>query len=81
MCRIGARRVNNFITENVTGNLKFIVFHADDANSVKMHKRIFRKVEGDSIDKLVCDTRTNFRFVGNLRKVFFTLRIDLKVKN
>ena len=38
----------------------FITFHADDINSVIMYKYIFRKAEGDSVDKPVCDTRTNF---------------------
>ena len=37
--------IHNFIIENDTRNLKFIMFHADDINSVKMYKRIFRKVE------------------------------------
>ena len=36
------------------------MFHADDINSAKMFKRILRKIEWDSVDKLVCDTRTNF---------------------
>ena len=49
-----------FITENDTRNLKFIMFHADDINSAKMFKRILRRIEWDSVDKLVCDTRTNF---------------------
>ena len=51
---------HNFIIENDTRNLKFIMFHADDINSAKMFKRILRKIEWDSVDKLVCDTRTNF---------------------
>ena len=36
------------------------MFHLDDINSVKIYKRILRKVESDSTDKLVCDTRTNY---------------------
>ena len=36
------------------------MFHADDINSAKIIKRILRKIEWDSVDKLVCDTRTNF---------------------
>ena len=49
----------------------FITFHADDINSVIMYKYIFRKAEGDSVDKLVCDTRTNFcaSFIAYLTQV------------
>ena len=49
----------------------FITFHADDINSVIMYKYIFRKAEGDSIDKPVCDTRTNFcaSFIAYLTQV------------
>ena len=36
------------------------MFHADDINSAKMFKRILQKIEWDSVDKLVCDTDTNF---------------------
>ena len=50
----------NFIIENDICNLKFIMFHADDINSVKMYNCILLKVEWDSVDKLVCDTRINF---------------------
>ena len=53
-------KIHNFIIENDTCNRKFIMFHADDINSVKMYKRILRKVKWDSIDKLLCNTRTNF---------------------
>ena len=35
--------------ENQTRNLKFIMFHADNINSVKMYKRTFSKVELDRI--------------------------------
>ena len=38
-------QIHNFIIENDTRNLKFIMLHADDINSVKMYKRILRKVE------------------------------------
>ena len=31
-----------------------------DINSAKKFKRILRKIEWDSVDKLVFDTRTNF---------------------
>ena len=44
----------------VTRILKFIMFHSDNINSAKMFKRILRKIEWDSIDKLVYDTRANF---------------------
>ena len=49
----------------------FITFHADDINSVIMYKYIFRKAEGDSVDKPVCDTRTNFcaSFIAYLTQV------------
>ena len=53
-------QIHNFIIGNNNCNLKFIMFHADDVNSVKMCKRILRTVKWDSIDKLVCDTRINF---------------------
>ena len=35
--------------ENQTRNLKFIMFHADNINSVKIYKRTFSKVELDII--------------------------------
>ena len=38
-------QTHNFIIEHDTRNLKFIMFHADYINSVKMYKRILRKVE------------------------------------
>ena len=38
-------QIHNFIIENDTRNLKFIMFHADDINSAKMFKHILRKVE------------------------------------
>ena len=38
-------QIHNFIIENDTRNLKFIMFHADDINSAKMYKRILRKIE------------------------------------
>ena len=53
-------QIHNFIIGNNNCNLKFIMFHADDVNSVKMFKRILRIVKWDSIDKLVYDTRINF---------------------
>ena len=46
--------------ENDTRNLKFIMFHADGINSVKLYQSIPREEKLDSIDKLVCDTHTNF---------------------
>ena len=48
------------VLEVASCNLKFIIFHADDVNSVKMYKGIFRKVKWDRFDKLVGNTRTNF---------------------
>ena len=42
-------QIHNFIMENQTRNLKFIMFHADNINSVKMYKRTFSKVELDRI--------------------------------
>ena len=51
---------HNFIIENDTRNLKFIMFHADDINSVKIFKRILQKIEWDSVEKLVYDSRRNF---------------------
>ena len=51
---------NNFIIENDTRNIKFIMFHVDDINSAEIFKRILRKIEWDSVDRLVRDTRTNF---------------------
>ena len=42
-------QIHNFIMENQTRNLKFILFHADNINSVKMYKRTFSKVELDRI--------------------------------
>ena len=42
-------QIHNFIIENDTCNLKFIVFHADDINSVKIYKRILQKVEWKEI--------------------------------
>ena len=38
-------QIHNFIIENDTRNLKFIMFHADDINSAKMFKRILQKIE------------------------------------
>ena len=38
-------QIHNFIIENDTRNLKFIMFHADDINSAKMYKRILQKIE------------------------------------
>ena len=38
-------QVNLLIIENDTQNLKFTIIRADDINSVKMYKRILRKVE------------------------------------
>ena len=38
-------QIHNFIIENDTRNLKFIMFHPDDINSAKMYKRILRKIE------------------------------------
>ena len=38
-------QIHNFIIENDTCNLKFIMFHADDINSAKMFKRILQKIE------------------------------------
>ena len=46
--------------ENDTRNLKFIMFHADGINSVKLYQSIPREEKLDNIDKLVCDTHTNF---------------------
>ena len=43
------------------------MFHADDINSPKKFKRILRKIEWDSVDKLVWDTRVNFRASCSLR--------------
>ena len=40
-------QIHNFIMENQTRNLKFILFHADNINSVKMYKRTFSKAELD----------------------------------
>ena len=37
-------QIHNFVIENDTRNLKFIMFHADDINSAKMYKRILRKI-------------------------------------
>ena len=42
-------QIHNFIMENQTRNLKFIMFHADNINSVKIYKRTFSKVELDII--------------------------------
>ena len=42
-------QIHNFIMENQTRNLKFIMFHADNINSVKMYKRTFSKIELDRI--------------------------------
>ena len=38
-------QIHNFVIENDTCNLKFIMFHADDINSAKMYKRILWKNE------------------------------------
>ena len=38
-------QIHNFIIKNDIRNLKFIMFHADDINSVKMYKRILREDE------------------------------------
>ena len=38
-------QIHNFIIENNTRNLKFMIFHVDDINSGKMYKRILRKIE------------------------------------
>ena len=38
-------QVNLLIIENGTQNLKFTIIRTDDINSVKMYKRILRKVE------------------------------------
>ena len=38
-------QIHNFIIENNTRNLKFMMFHVDDINSGKMYKRILRKIE------------------------------------
>ena len=46
----------NFIIENDTRNLKFVMFHAHDINSVKC-MNVFSVKSNESIDKPVCDTR------------------------
>ena len=38
-------QIHDFIMENDTRSLKFIMSHAGDINSVKMYKRILRKIE------------------------------------
>ena len=38
-------QIHNFIIQNDTRNLKFMMFHADDINSAKVFKRILRKIE------------------------------------
>ena len=38
-------QIHNFIIKNDIRNPKFIMFHTDDINSVKMYKRILRKDE------------------------------------
>ena len=38
-------QIHNFISGNDTRNLKFIMFHADDINLIKMYRRILWKVE------------------------------------
>ena len=54
----------------------FIMFHADDINSMIIYKYIFRKVEGDSIDRPVCDTSTNFcaSFIAYLTQILKVLQ-------
>lgn len=53
-------QIQNFIMENNTRNLKFFMFHANFIDLIETYKHILRKLESDSVVKLVCYTRIRF---------------------